>query len=51
MSGRQAERPGAREWEPTRLTRSTLAWGIAACQGCDLYHDPPTAKPANLLAR
>jgi uracil-DNA glycosylase len=36
---REVDRPGAQEWVPDRVTKASLAAGIQACRGCELYRD------------
>ena len=33
------DRPGAQHWVPDRISQKSLAAGIEACQGCELYRD------------
>jgi uracil-DNA glycosylase len=33
------ERPGAQDWVPVRVSKRSLATGIEACRGCELYRD------------
>jgi DNA polymerase len=50
MADRQAERierPGAQQWVPARLTPRTLAEGVAACRGCELYRDATHGVPGD----
>jgi DNA polymerase len=39
VTQQQPDRPGAQEWVPRRLTPRTLASGVAACRGGELYRD------------
>jgi uracil-DNA glycosylase family protein len=33
------ERPGAQQWVPETLSKTSLAEGVQACRGCELYRD------------
>ncbi|HEY3528449.1 MAG TPA: UdgX family uracil-DNA binding protein [Nocardioides sp.] len=41
------ERPGAQEWVPERLGKKTVAAGIDACRGCELYRDATHGVPGD----
>jgi uracil-DNA glycosylase len=41
------ERPGAGAWVPEHVTRSSLAEGVAACRGCELYRDATQGVPGD----
>jgi uracil-DNA glycosylase family protein len=47
----EAERPGAQEWVPRRLSKKALAEGIDACHGCELYRDASQGVPGEGPAR
>ena len=42
-----ADRPGAQRWVPDRISRTSLAAGIAACHGCELYRDATQGVPGD----
>jgi uracil-DNA glycosylase len=39
------ERPGAGAWVPDRVTKKSLAAGVEACQGCELYREATHGVP------
>jgi uracil-DNA glycosylase len=39
------ERPGAQEWVPDDLDQESLAAGVQACRGCELYRDATQGVP------
>jgi uracil-DNA glycosylase family protein len=39
------ERPGAQAWVPEQVSRQSLAEGIDACRGCELYEDATQGVP------
>lgn len=45
------ERPGAERWVPDRLSRASVARGIAQCQGCELYESARHGVPGAGLLR
>jgi uracil-DNA glycosylase len=45
MPAGSVERPGAGAWVPTEVDRSSLAAGIEACRGCELYRDATQGVP------
>jgi len=42
---KDVERPGAEGWVPQRVSPTSLAAGIDACQGCELYRDATHGVP------
>jgi uracil-DNA glycosylase len=42
---RKPERPGAQEWVPARVSKRSLAAGVEACRGCELYADATHGVP------
>jgi uracil-DNA glycosylase family protein len=44
-SSARAERPGAQQWVPDRVTKKSLAAGLQACHGCELYRDATQGVP------
>jgi DNA polymerase len=41
------ERPGAQSWVPEHLDEASLAEGVQACRGCELYRDATQGVPGN----
>lgn len=44
-TSRDVERPGAEAWVPEQVTLPSLAEGIDACRGCELYQDATHGVP------
>ena len=47
MPPNHEDRPGAGAWVPDRVTRASLAEGVAACQGCELYRNATHGVPGD----
>lgn len=45
MPPNQEERPGVGTWVPDQVTRASLAAGVEACRGCELYRDATHGVP------
>jgi uracil-DNA glycosylase family protein len=43
--GEEPERPGAQQWIPKTLSKNSLAAGVQACHGCELYRDATQGVP------
>lgn len=43
--GANSERPGAEQWVPETLSNRSLAEGVQACRGCELYRDATHGVP------
>jgi uracil-DNA glycosylase len=39
------DRPGAQQWVPEKVTLKSLASGVEACRGCELYRDATQGVP------